>query len=280
MPDIVHCIASRGRPAMLADALRATLGSSTLDSTKVVVALDEDDKWLSENLRAIDAEGRRQTKWIVNPRQDSIGQLYNLCVESTPGDLYTNGCDDIHILTRGWDAKLAAAFNDLPNGIGVVGFGQMPCASPLPAFMACSRKMIDVMGYFLQPWTPYWWHDTWLWEIAQYAGVFHQVEIEVGYPVQDFKTQGLREVGFWQSFFDETRPMRREIAMRISPELAPRMALLGPRFFGHGALLRDSQFVAKNFPDPETQADERYQRIRANAEGLLNRLRLGREDAA
>lgn len=276
MPDIVHCIASRGRPAMLADALRASLGSSTLDSTKVIVALDDDDPWLSENLRAIEAEGRRQTQWIVNPRQDSIGQLYNLCAEAVQGDLYTNGCDDIHILTMGWDAKLAEAFAKLPDGVGVIGFGKMPVWSELPAFMACSRGMIDKMGYFLQPWTPFWWHDTWLWEIALYADVYHNAEIEVGYPPQDFATQGMREVMYWQAFFDETRTVRRELAMKISPELGLRMALLSPRLFGLAAILRDREYVEKRWPDPDTPPDERYLRIRCKAESYLNELRLGR----
>ena len=109
---------------------------------------------------------RANVRAAIGPRPGSIGAVYNRCTEQEAADIYIAGADDAIIRTPGWDARILKVTERMPEFIGVVGCGKMPVESMLPATCAVTRPLIDRMGYFLQPYTPFWWMDTWLFEIS------------------------------------------------------------------------------------------------------------------
>jgi hypothetical protein len=282
---VALCMASRGNPELLSETLRIILPTCTLATKKAVVGLDDDDPTLMETRAALDRLCGKRIVVSIGPRQDAIGAVYNRCASSVDADLYINGADDMRILTRGWDALLSEEAGSFLDDIGMIGFGQLPFPSILPALAATTRGLIEKMGYFLQDYTPYWWMDTWLYEIVSMIGRNHYVPIDVE-AVGPLRTRGLREFHYWVCFFDDMRVHRRKIAESIlsSPDFlvsaARRQELcdnldhvcaefrrlhVGPRDSAMGERLeKEGSYDA---PD-----DERYRRIKARSMKLLQEL--------
>jgi hypothetical protein len=278
---IALCIASRGNPLSLFATLHSILPQCALSATTAVVGLDDDDPTLIDARVVLDALGPERIIVSIGPREDSIGAVYNRCAAAIDADLYINGADDFKIVTGGWDVLLSQAAEFFPDDIGMIGFGQMPWPSILPAVSATTRGLIKKMGYFVQDYTPYWWMDTWLYEIATMIGRSHYVPIDVEV-IGPVRTRGLREFTYWVSFVDDMRVHRRAIAESIlsspdflvSPERRQelresldhvcaefRAGHVLPRNPAHAAGIEAAGYDA---PD-----DERYRRIKARSMKVL-----------
>lgn len=283
--SVAMVIASRGDPAKLYRTIINNLKGRILEGTKIIVGLDEDDKTLGEAqglLESFPEAARKIVTHVVGPREDSIGAVYNRCVKAVPADVYINGADDVVITTKGWDARILKECEKFPDGIGVVGIGKMPVKSILPALSAVTRPMIDQMGYFMQDHTPYWWMDTWLYEIA--VMIRRQLPLDMVVECEDWaRTRGMREVDYWAKFFDEARPVRRRIAERIlrsfefkSDPSVIRQALnmlddACKEFEHSNSILRDPDYAAKIMSKfaHEAHHDDRYERIKARSLAFL-----------
>ncbi len=269
------CIASRGHPRQLRETLSATLAMAKLPDTKITVALDSDDPQaagVAEKLAKLDAE-----RIIVSiaEREDSLGAKYNRAAAAYDADIYVMLTDDEQIATPDWDKMLVDAAAWYPDGIFCIYFGSPPVPSSQPAGFAVSKKLVEMMGFFLSPYHPYWWHDTTLHEIVQFCGRSVNVDVQMSYPYGYGKTRGLRDVSYWATFFDMLRPQRWEIAQRIidsSENLDPLYRKIklkqavnqfAQQFQQSNSGLRDPlsarQFeIGQSYDAP---ADERYQRI-------------------
>jgi hypothetical protein len=292
MRRVALCIASRGNPRSLFETLHANLRGCALPATKVVVGLDEDDPTLADAQTLLDALGDERIITSIAPRADTIGAVYNRCAATVTADLYVNWADDARIATAGWDAELSAAAENFPDNIGMIGFGQMPVPSPLPACEAVTSGLIAKMGYYLQDYTPYWWMDTWLYEIATMIGrtLYLPIEVECRGPMQ---TRGLREVLYWARFFDEMRVHRRAIAETIlaspdfiaSPErrqeLRNGLDAMCATFAGSNAILRDPDYAKRiESIGYDAPADDRYQRAKERSLRVLQELEQSRARVA
>ena len=282
---IAVCVASRGNPRSLFETLAATLANCAFSTTTAVVGLDDDDPDLANAQLVVDALGTERIVVSVAPRADTVGAVYNRCAAAIDADLYINSADDLKILTPGWDATLAQTAGIFPDNIGMIGFGQMPFESVLPATAATTRGLIEKMGYFVQDYTPYWWMDTWLYEIATMIGRSHYVPLDVGF-LGPLKTRGLRDFTYWAGFFAEMRTHRRAIAEAI---------LSGPDFLASAerrqelrvgldhvcALFERSQSIHLDPTHAEkvetigydAPADERYRRVKARSGRILQELK-------
>lgn len=266
-------IPSRGRPDLLRQSVDAALASSFLSSTRIVVGLDSDtnDK--------IDANLLWSSKTIVSveDREDSLGAKYNRCQRAHEADLYVLGSDDVAMVTPGWDEQLEKTAKVFPDQIGVVYFADMP--GVFQAGQAVTHRLVELMGYLCQPYTPFWWHDTWLHEIAAMIGRIVKpspdVRMEAIGPVA--QSRGLRDVGYWAKFFDDTRPMRRATAGRIINVMDHKSwaricaDMMRPAFEHSNSILRDPE-KAKSFEVNngfDAPADARYLRIKAAAAEML-----------
>jgi len=153
----------------------------------------------------------------------------------------------------------------------------------MPAAFAATAKLVEMMGFYMWPHQPFWWHDTALDEIVQYIGRAVYCEAAMAYPYGYGKTRGLREVSFWATFFDLMRPMRSTIAQAIihsadnldsngrKTQLLQSFTAITAHFEQRNATLRDP-LQARMFEMQQAYdapADERYQRIKAAAMNLL-----------
>ncbi len=289
---VALCIASRGNPQPLFETLQDVLRRGALPQTKAVIGLDEDDPTLPDALARIESLKNKRIVVSVAPRGDTIGTVYNRCAAAVDADIYVNGVDDFRIATEGWDAVLANAAQIFPDGIGVIGFGTMPVSSGLPAFEATTRGLIEKMGYFVQDYTPYWWMDTWLFEIATMIGRLYSVPIDVRF-VGSPRTRGMRDLLFWAQFYDAMRVHRRAVAEAIvasasfldSPErkreLIEDLDQLCANLEAHCAVLRDPDFArrieASGFDAP---VNDRYLRAKERAQTALQALDTSRMHVA
>ncbi len=271
------CIASRGRPQFLDQCLAALIATATRPDTVFSVALDSDDPILSDYTAKAPPPCVRLS---IAEREDSLGAKYNRACEKVPADLYVLWADDMVITDPGWDATLVAAVNALPDRCGAVLFGNIPGVL-LPG-LAVTHSMVSAMGFFNQPYTPYWWHETWVLEIADMAecGIRANIAVKL---LQDTKgaSRGVREIRFWAELFDLMRPQRRAVAEAIvrksgrSPEekrrLLYQMDQKAALWSQSNSVLLDPQRAAQleqhySFDAPE---DERYLRLKNKAISML-----------
>jgi len=292
---------TRGRPALLAQAL-AALTTNTEDKTNtvVVVASDDDDSAISQ----LPSKMNNVTIYhTVAPREDTLGAKYNRAALAAPADAYIQHADDQVIETPGWDRHVRAALQmfittentatDSTAGMlietmhpGLLYFGLG--AGTMPANMVVNEGMRASLGYMFPPYFPQWWHETWLDEVGWLSGrILWVPEIACrGIAPENGgrgRTKSLRDLAFWADFFQRTRPLRVAQAQAIldaGPDPAYRLAQLGHQATQLYGWFRDreAQFanpannegIMKMMAEPlEPGEAERLDRARAAAEALL-----------
>jgi hypothetical protein len=208
------CIAARGHPALLRQAVSLAWLTLRDPDTRIVIAVDDDDPDNIEVVRALERHCVPKVIVSVGPREDTLGAKYNRAQQAHRADLYVVGCDDTGMATVGWDTALDAAWRRRPDGIALVYFGGLP--NVFQAGQGASDRLVELMGEFIPSLFPTWWHDRWLDEIGRMAGCIEHadgIRIRPLGPVG--RTRGLREVTWWAGIFDITRQQRRETAERI-----------------------------------------------------------------
>lgn len=277
--SVTVCIASRGRPKEALHTIATLISGMALPDTQIVIALDNDEAGAYRSLSVIPPE-----RLIVSnaDREDSLGAKYNRAAACAPAstDLFVLWADDTVTPTIGWDARLKEKA-DLFNGeAGVVYFGNVPGVF-LPG-IAVTKAFVEAQGFFCPPMFPFWWHDTWIDEVARFADRILVADVEVQL-LDELKgnSRGVREIAFWGQFFDRLRGARIEAAQRIiaTEPQAWRREQLTQRIPSMAEFLNNRN---KPCSDPEqakaleahysfdAPADERYIRLKAAAEAMIN----------
>lgn len=286
-PNLVYCCPTRGKPKLVDKYLPTTMAKAKLPDTLFILGIDEDEKDLYEKECKLLQDKNEHLKVVIQPRPDSLGEKYNLLAKSEPeAAAYIMGVDDRAIQSIAWDLHvndLTALYED---GLGIVHFGRQWGEPTLPAFSLVTQELCVRLGYFMPPFFPYWWHDTWTMEMSEFLGRKLYLDIEVEYPksvAEDHPTPR-RDMQFWQLFFDYTRPLRIEQAKKIllasdTPpwrkyELMASWTSLIQTFEDRGRQLRDPMWVERfmnGLPSRRSEPDdERHQRLRKRAEDLMN----------
>lgn len=291
--SIVYCCPTRGKPEYLDDMLWESMEKSRLPDTKFVIGIDEDEKELYANSKLRTDE---RTIWSCEPREDSLGAKFNRCqrvaAEQLPdAEWFIMGVDDLAIQTIAWDVNIGQLAEHYPDGIGCINFGRQWNEPGMPAFQALSRKYIELNEFFMAPFFPFWWHDTWNLEVSRMIGRDCFLDIEVRYPQREPMTPR-RDISFWALYFDLTRPARvqraREIIVKhlddppfLKYQLMQRIEHNTPaspiplvaEFEQKNARCRDPlwtmQFQAGRVTD---ELDDRHQRLLAKAQMVLREL--------
>ena len=276
------CIPTRSKPEYLAEYMAITQDAAALPTTRFIVAADADDVRLPEYEHVCNRPGVHLS---VAAREDALGQKFNRCVSEERADIYVMAVDDVAIATRGWDEILANEAALFPDGIVNMQFGVEPHGEYIPGFQAITHRMVELQGDFAAPYFPFWWHNTWAYEIAELAGRRWPVQIAAQYPkVGEFPSAPRRDIGLWAAFFDEMRVVRAAAADRIieacdnppwrTAELARARPVLMAMQLQRNALLRDPKFCERlekdaSLPDP---LDARHARLRNKAADALSAL--------
>lgn len=211
--SINYCCPTRGKPEWLDNFLRETVEKSRLPETLFTVGIDEDEVELYKDCKILKHE---QVKTVVlDPRPDSLGEKYNIMQAKYPADWNIMGVDDLALTTIAWDVNLercGSLYDE--DEAGTIMFGRNWQEKVLPAFQAVSQKWIELQGFFMAPYFPFWWHDTWNFEMAQFLGRNLKLGMELRYPsaTQGEPPAARRDIQFWAIFFDMTRALRVEKA--------------------------------------------------------------------
>lgn len=271
---VAVCIASRGRPDLCRKTAETLLSGAMLPDTVIAVALDADDPELANYALA--------ARCIVSiaDREDSLGAKWNRAYRAGDGDLSLIWADDTVMPDKGWDAALATAAATLPDQCGAVLFGQID--GVLQPGIAITRAFADAMGFFAQPYTPFWWVDTWILTQATMSGRAVQADVRTTL-LTNLKgtSRGVRDILFWAEFYDSLNPVRVAVAERIikegsdSPDRKAALLAALPQWIAHwtqsGSILRDPVQAARleahySFDAP---SDDRYLRMKKRAEEML-----------
>jgi len=202
-------LATRGRPALLCETIKRTLPNIELPDTRLVVAVDDDDV---ATIAAL-AEVPPPVLVSVKPREDSIGEKWNRGYTDHSDDLYMIMADYTAVATPGFDRKMIDAAALFPDGIGVV-FGRMANMSFASTY-GVTHGLCDKLGWMFPPFFPFWFVDHWLDDIAKLIDRVAFADVHLVWPEKKIATHEYREVGFWATFFDGMRLMRRRQARAI-----------------------------------------------------------------
>jgi hypothetical protein len=208
------CVPTRGKDRYVLEYPMETIRNATLPGTRVVLGYDADDAAPSR----AQAPADERVIYSVAPREDALGAKYNRCARAYDADLYVLSMDDVSIATPGWDAILARYAAVFKDGIGYLYMGREINGERLPSMIAVTRKVVDLIG-FCQEYTPFWWCNTWMDEVATFIGGHGrriiELPIKTRYPEGELPEPPRRDVNFWANFFDLTRPMRMQQAARL-----------------------------------------------------------------
>lgn len=278
-------ICTRERPHLIGETIETTLRNIELPTTTLMVSVDEDD----EPTREVAMRYLSHCAVSVLPREDSLGEKFNRVLKVAPADVYLSLVDYAPMTQKGFDKVITDAASVYPDGICAVN-GPLANLS-FPCWQAVTHKFAERMGGIHPPYFPYWFVDHWLDDLSRMIDRIVYVPV-----VNDFwsrrpeRTLELRDVAFWATFYDKAYPLRRDIALSIinSPEFdetPARKRALPMNFMG---IKQRSDMIneicRQNHAGMEqgrggTAPDERYLRIKAHAERVLEGL-AGQQKAA
>jgi hypothetical protein len=254
-----------------------------LKSTTFLICLDTDDKPSIEAVKALKRKLRDKRIVIsVKDREDSRGEKYDRALKEAPADVYMPTCDYSPIVTKGFDKLILDAAALFPDGIGVV-YTQMANMS-FPAYQAMTAKLVKKLGYIYPHYFPFWFIDHWMDDLAKMIDRISYVDVEAA-PHQmqgGHKTIGLRDLEFWTTLYDVGRVERKREALSIingadfkEPEwrktaMRNHFPMIDYRSWGINESVRNNaKHIEQTRGGVESQPDERYQRIKAKADVLM-----------
>ncbi len=202
-------LVTRNRPHRMVECVRRTLPNIARDDTVLMISVDDDDAPTMQALEYLPRDDRL-VPWVM-PREDSLGAKYNRA-QAFPALVYTTMSDYCAHATPGFDQRILDAAALFPDNIGVV-FSQMANFS-FSGIQGMTHGLVEKLGYVYPPYFPYWFVDHWLDDIAKLIDriSFADVALDVA---QKLPTQEMRELGFWTTFFDACRLLRRKAARTI-----------------------------------------------------------------
>ena len=220
---VAVCIATRGRPNQLNHTVHAAHKLAVERGTHFSIALDRDDP---EILGYSDVQVDPWRIYSVAAREDSLGAKYNRAMRGAnpSATVFVLGVDDAYLSCEGWDKKLLDAASLFEDGIGCIYFGNRSGLGQLPDGMAVTKGWIEKVGFFMPEYFPFWWHDTWVDELARFTGRFVWTDATWAKygasEVNGHKTTRMREVAWWAKFFDVMRVRRMVQAVNMISELS------------------------------------------------------------
>jgi len=202
-------LATRNRPAQLLATVRKSMALWTDPNTEMIIQADADDYATLGALTENNLGPRVRVN--VKKREDTIAAKWNRAM-SEYANIYMIGGDDDPVVTPGYDSKIIEAAKLFPDGIGMV-YGHMSNAS-FSSIMCPTRKWVELLGYILPEYFPYWFCDHWIDDLGHMTQRIARADVrsdqrKVG------TTQELREPGFWANWFDACFLLRRKEADKI-----------------------------------------------------------------
>jgi glycosyltransferase involved in cell wall biosynthesis len=285
MTDISVILPSRGRIDSLEKAVASIVAAGD-PGVEVIVGLDDDDD--SWQLAALRIEKFPGVRIAVKPRQQSVGALFNLLEKEAAGNWLIPFPNDYTITTLDWAARLRDAVTSLPLGLGVAYLADQLYRG-FSTFPVISRKTIELQGFFMPEFFPFLFGDTWWNEVGNLCGVKQPIDAHVQIGLEHGNEHRLRDMTLWAKVFEATRPLRTETAIKIVKAIynahdaesdwlvstMPNRVQMCEASQWH---MFQPYFLAQ-WDNTDTQPpSERYLRLKAGAEALINQFPVNREE--
>ncbi|MDQ2962579.1 MAG: hypothetical protein M3R31_05385 [Pseudomonadota bacterium] len=280
---IALLLATRKRPDKLLRALESFGAlAARVDKLVAVIGIDDDDEESIAVARTY--AGKTGVLWSIAPRELTLGHLWNrLARLGHACDILALSVDDYVMRTEGWDEGYRSAVSLMPKGYGTA-FPADPLHPGRCTLPVITRRLMDRMGFFVPPWFPFWFHDSWLGELGSYIACLLPVAVAVDAPDGRGATNNIRDLAFWSELFEATRPMRVDVAKGLIEEMyANQPGLLinvfnnMPGVVMHHVAVRQRVMLkwAKDRKLDEiasVDVSPRYREAKRRAEGLLAQL--------
>jgi hypothetical protein len=275
-------LSTRNRPQKLLETIRISMANWTHPNTTLTIHADADD--YATLGMVTDTKLDPRIKVNVQKREDTIAAKWNRSM-SEPADVYAIAADDDPVITPGYDTKILEAAKLFPDGIGMV-YGHMSNVS-FSSIMCPTRRWVEVLGYIVPEYFPYWFCDHWIDDIGRMTNRIVHADIRSDQRAVG-TTQEMREPAWWGTWFDAAKLIRRADADKLIAALdetemtKARLRTLYMRVEHYSKWVNDN--VRQNSRGWEltlTQSsnDERYRRVRDAAVALMPKMFEGMDPA-
>lgn len=242
-------IPSRGRPLRLRTVIRnlQQLESGRNDVLYLIGADNDDPDTIGqgEMLMGPNLKGGQVVVGKFD-RCPSLGEYVNQMAADFPADVYCALCDDVMVLTEGWDRKIAEAVEARPDGVFWWKCDEKRAAT----YAIVTEKWRKASGRIFDDYFPYWWSDIWLLHVWMLASETGWLYVDAVLEDRPNNTQRMRDLRFWGNFYLDRHEERIAEADRIREALG-----WGPRTLTRESLLKFADTACGLTPDFFADAD-------------------------
>ncbi len=209
MPLVSVILPSRGRP----DSLLRAVASLAHGDCEIIVGLDDDG---GEDIESLVPELERlgNVTVIVAPRAPCIGKLLDNLGKHATGDFLLPFTDDYTIDSEDWVERVRVAVERMPHRMGVA-YLRDPMYPNFATFPIVSRETIALCGFFMPPFFPFLFGDTWWNEVGGMSGLIYPCTASVSIMQETGHIHNFRDLRLWTGVFNRTRPMRELLAIQM-----------------------------------------------------------------
>jgi hypothetical protein len=118
------------------------------DDLELVLYVDKDD---TETLTLNPMQHRGTIKHIMENKKEPYGNLHNICAANASHDILMGCADDVVFRTQGWDTKVLAEFDRIPDKIGYIYPNDGHHGENLGTHGFFHKNWLDVLGYLVPP---------------------------------------------------------------------------------------------------------------------------------
>lgn len=207
-PEISVLIPVRGDSWSMVAALTASLGDHP--KVEILIGVDEDDEFWA-NLQSVPDNLRL----IRAPRPLTLGDKLNRMAGEAKGDILWFIAQDYVMETPDWVDRFKSAVKAMPNKCGVL-YPHDDLHPDHAAFPIITKDMVQICNrYFMAPYFPYWFIDTWWDEVGIMSGLKKEIDVTVKHQGVRGKSKLIKDLDYWAGIFESTRPMRLKQAIGL-----------------------------------------------------------------
>lgn len=164
-PRISVLCPTRGRPEAITTLVGSAL-STAAGPVELVFYVDTDDDL---SAAVLDEMAHLPVRYVRGPRI-VLSQMWNRCADVAKADVMMHCGDDIAFRTPGWDTRVLAAFEAVPDRIVLVHGDDGFQRERLATHGFLHRRWVEAVGYFVPPHFSSDYNDVWLTEVADALG--------------------------------------------------------------------------------------------------------------
>lgn len=182
------------------------------DGVEIIVGLDKDDPTADraqELLQGLDV------RVIRTDRTPTVHHLFNELATHATQDFLLPFPDD-YVVEKDWTKKLQ--LDQLPDTLGVAYLND-PMYPHFATFPIVSRRMAELQGFWMPPFFPFLFGDTWWNEVGVLSHLIFPQEAQVRILSETGHEHHYKNLGMWAKLFEKTRPMREGMAIQALREI-------------------------------------------------------------